>query len=156
MSRIPTIWLAEPRYSKISGTIVEIRMPKFRLPTSSLAILAKNPELSGYLVAIMIKPNPSIKQMFATFDPKTLPTETPIVCGLQIENMATKSSGREVEKATSINPIFVFPMPVALARLIELEIAILLALANTTNEATRIAMLPTIPICSSTFSSPFQ
>jgi hypothetical protein len=61
------------------------------------------------------------------------------------ENMTTTSSGREVEKATSMNPILVFPKPVTLAKLTELVIAQLLALIKTINEAIRTAMFPIIP-----------
>jgi len=46
----------------------------------------------------------------------------PIDWGSMMANTTRKSSGREVEKATSINPIFVFPKPVTLAKLTELVI----------------------------------
>ena len=83
------------------------------------------------------------------FDPSTLPTEMPIVSGFKVENIATKSSGREVEKATSMNPVFVFPKPVTLANLTELVIAKLLAFIKTASDAMRTAMFPTNPNCSS-------
>jgi hypothetical protein len=98
----------------------------------------------------MMKPTPSIKHTFAMFDPKTFPTEMPIVWGAPIANKATKSSGREVENATSKKPILVFPKPVALAKLTELVIAKLLAFNKTTNAIMRTAMFPSIPSCSST------
>jgi hypothetical protein len=53
-----------------------------------------------------------------------------------------------VEKATSMNPILVFPKPVTLARLTELVIVKLLALIKTASEAIRTAMFPIIPSCS--------
>ena len=62
-----------------------------------------------------------------------------------IENKTTTSSGREVEKATSMNPILVFPKPVTLAKLTELVIVQLLALIKTINETTRTVMFPIIP-----------
>ncbi|HCW08284.1 MAG TPA: hypothetical protein DGG95_13065 [Cytophagales bacterium] len=136
--------------SRTKGTRDETRRPKFKLPTSSLAILVKNPVLLGYFTAIIMKPIPSIKHMFAMFDPKTLPTEMPIVSGFQIANMATKSSGREVEKATNKNPIFVFPRPVTLAKLTELVIAKLLAFIKISNVTIRTATFPAIPSGSST------
>jgi hypothetical protein len=71
-----------------------------------------------------------------------------------IENMTTTSSGREVEKATSMNPILVFPKPVTLAKLTELVIVKLLALIKTTNEAIRTAMFPILPSCSNTLLVP--
>jgi len=64
-----------------------------------------------------------------------------------IANITTKSSGREVEKATSKKPTLVFPKPVTLAKLTELEIAKLLDLIRTTNEAARTAMFPITPSC---------
>jgi hypothetical protein len=88
------------------------------------------------------------------FDPRTLPTEIPIVLGFIIENRTTTSSGREVEKATSMNPILVFPKPVTLAKLTELVIVKLLALIKTTNEAIRTAMFPILPSCSNTLLVP--
>jgi hypothetical protein len=70
--------------------------------------------------------------------------------------MATESSGKDVEKATSMNPIFVFPKPVMLAMLIELLIAKLLDLIKTANDASRIAIFPIDPSCSNTSCfSPF-
>jgi hypothetical protein len=71
-----------------------------------------------------------------------------------IENMTTTSSGREVEKATSMNPILVFPKPVMLAKLTELVIVKLLALIKTPNEAIRTAMFPILPSCSNTLLIP--
>ena len=129
-----------------------MKIPKLRFPTSSLAILVKNPALSGYFVAIMRNPIPRIKHMLIIFDPKMLPSETPIVCGSMIANMATKSSGNEVEKATSRNPTFVFPNPVMLAKLTELVIVRLLDLIKTINEIIRTMTFPIIPNCSITFS----
>jgi hypothetical protein len=88
--------------------------------------------------------------MLIMFDPKMLPTEMPIVCGFTIANIATKSSGKDVEKATRMNPTFVFPNPVTLAKLTELVIVKLLALIRTTNEAIRTTIFPIIPSCSNT------
>jgi len=88
------------------------------------------------------------------FDPRTLPTEIPIACGFMRENMTTASSGREVEKATNMNPILVFPKPVMLAKLTELVIVKLLALIKTPNEAIRTAMFPILPSCSNTLLVP--
>jgi hypothetical protein len=68
--------------------------------------------------------------------------------------MTTTSSGREVEKATSMNPILVFPKPVTLAKLTELVIAKLLALIKTASEAMRTAMFPILPSCSNTLLVP--
>ena len=86
--------------------------------------------------------------MFTMFDPRTLPTEMPIFSGFRVANIATKSSGREVEKATSMNPVFVFPKPVTLASLTELVIAKLLAFIKIASDAIRIAMFPIDPNCS--------
>jgi hypothetical protein len=71
-----------------------------------------------------------------------------------MENVTTTSSGREVEKATSMNPILVFPKPVTLAKLTELVIAKLLALIKTASEEMRTAMFPILPSCSNTLLFP--
>ena len=78
------------------------------------------------------------------------PNEIPTVIGSTIANIATKSSGKEVEKATSRNPTFVFPNPVILAKLTELEMVKLLDLIRTINEIIRIIIFPIIPNCSIT------
>jgi hypothetical protein len=80
-----------------------------------------------------------------------LPSEIPTVCGSKIAKKATKSSGKEVEKATNKNPTLVFPKPVTLAKLTELVIVKLLALIRTTKEMKRTRIFPIIPSCSNNF-----
>jgi hypothetical protein len=88
--------------------------------------------------------------MFTMFEPKTFPIDTPMVSGFTTENTATNSSGKDVEKATRMNPTVVFPNPVALATFIEWVIVRLLALSKTTNATIRIMTLPSRPNPSST------
>lgn len=63
--------------------------------------------------------------------------------------MVTKSSGKEVENATSKKPIFVFPRLEMLAIFTELVIAQPLDLIKTISEPRRIRRFPSIPNCSS-------
>jgi hypothetical protein len=63
--------------------------------------------------------------------------------------MDTRSSGKEVEKATSINPMVVLPKPVMSATFTELLIVTSLALARTASEPARTSTLPHIPSSSS-------
>jgi hypothetical protein len=80
-----------------------------------------------------------------------LPNEIPTVFESTMAKKATKSSGKEVENATSKNPIFVFPKPVTLATLTELVIVKPLARIRTTREIKRRIMFPIIPNCSNTY-----
>ncbi len=57
--------------------------------------------------------------MLTMLEPKTFPIEIPTFSGFNTAKIATKSSGKDVEKATKINPTVVFPNPVALATFIE-------------------------------------
>ena len=90
--------------------------------------------------------------MLTMLEPKTFPMDTPTFSGFNTEKMATKSSGRDVEKATRMKPIVVFPNPVTLAKLTELLIVRLLDLIRTINAIIRIIIFPIIPNCSITFS----
>ena len=63
--------------------------------------------------------------------------------------MDTRSSGREVENATRMNPMVVFPKPVISATLTELLIVTSLAFARIANETARTIVLPHIPSSSS-------
>jgi len=44
------------------------------------------------------KQTPSIKQMLTMLEPKTFPIDTPTFSGFNTAKMATKSSGKDVEK----------------------------------------------------------
>ena len=79
----------------------------------------RNLAFSEYFKAISIKIIPSTRHMFAMFEPRTFPMDTPTFSGSIIANMATNSSGKDVENATRMNPIAVFPKPVALATFTE-------------------------------------
>jgi hypothetical protein len=81
-----------------------------------------------------------------------LPTEIPVVWGFNVAKTATRNSGKDVEKATMMNPVFVFPKPVTLANLTELVMARLLAFIRIINATKRVAMLPIIPNCSNNYS----
>jgi hypothetical protein len=61
----------------------------------------------------------------------------------------TRSSGSEVEKATSMKPMVALPNPVMSATLTELLIATSLAFANTANAPNSTSTLPHIPSASS-------
>jgi hypothetical protein len=62
--------------------------------------------------------------------------------------MATNNSGRDVEKATRINPTVVLPSPVMSAILTELVIVELLALPKMSKATTKAIALPISPSCS--------
>jgi hypothetical protein len=70
---------------------------------------------------------------------------TPIAPCPIAAKMDTQSSGRDVEKATKINPTVVFPKPVISATLTEFVIVQSLALFRASNEAKRISALPNGP-----------
>ena len=57
--------------------------------------------------------------MLTMLEPKTFPIDTPTFSGFNTAKMATKSSGRDVEKATKMNPTVVFPNLVTLATFID-------------------------------------
>src|SRR4030067_2588031 len=92
-----------------------MKSPKWRLPSSSFAILGNVREFFEYLKAIRRKQIPRIRLMFTTFETRTFPMDTPTFSGSSTANIATHSSGKDVEKATSMKPTVVFPKPEALA-----------------------------------------
>ena len=95
-----------------------MKSPKYRLPSSSFAILGKTRDFSGYFRDISRKQTPSMRQMLIILEPKTFPIDTPMFVGFNAEKTAMKSSGSDVEKATRMKPTVVFPSPVTLATLI--------------------------------------
>ncbi len=66
-------------------------------------------------------------------------------------NMATNSSGKDVVKATRINPMVVFPKPVAPATFTEYLIVTVLAWLRAAKAAIRSNRLPIHPISSNIF-----
>jgi hypothetical protein len=98
---------------------------------------------------------PSIRQMFTMFEPRTFPMATPMLSCPITEKIDTHSSGKDVEKATNMNPIVVFPKPVISATFTELVIVQSLALYKASSEATRINALPNGPHPSNIAASPF-
>jgi len=101
------------------------------------------------------KQTPSIKQMFTILEPKTFPIATPMLSCPITEKIDTQSSGKDVEKATNMNPTVVFLKPVISATLTELVIVQSLALYKASSEATRINTLPNGPHPSNKTASPF-
>lgn len=93
--------------------------------------------------------------MFTMFEPKTFPMATPIASCPIAAKIDTESSGKDVEKATKMNPTVVFPKPVMSATLTEFVIVKSLALSRATNDAKRIRTLPNSPHSSNKAGSPF-
>jgi hypothetical protein len=93
--------------------------------------------------------------MFTMFEPKTFPMATPILSCPIAAKMDTQSSGKDVENATRMNPIVVFPKPVMSATFTELVIVQSLDLYKASSEATRINALPNDPHSSNKAGSLF-
>ena len=91
--------------------------------------------------------------MLTMLEPNTFPIETPTFSGFNTENMATKSSGSDVEKATKMKPTVVFPSPVTLATFMECVMVKSLALLKAANAAISITTLGSRPNPSSTCST---
>ncbi len=91
---------------------------------------------------------PRIKAMLTMLEPKTLPIETPTFSGLVAENTDTLSSGKDVAKPTSTNPIVDFPKPVISDTLIEFLIVTSLPITKRSTDASKIIALLRIPSCS--------
>jgi hypothetical protein len=72
------------------------------------------------------------------------PIATPIL-SVKAEKIDTERAGNDVQKATRINPVVVFPEPVTSATLTALSIVESLALSKTTSATTRINMLMSSP-----------
>ena len=117
------------------------KRPKYRLPISFFAMDGRSFALFEFFRATMKKQMPRIRQIFTMFEPKTFPMATPMVSCPIAEKMATESSGKDVEKATRMNPTVVFPKPVMSATLTEFVIVQSLALSKTSNAARRISAL---------------
>jgi hypothetical protein len=92
--------------------------------------------------------------MFTMFEPKAFPIATSTVSIPATEKMDTLSADREVQKATRMKPVAVFPKPIVSAILIELVIVKSLVLSKTSNEATRITVFPRNPSSSNKAALP--
>ncbi len=99
----------------------QIKRPKLRLPSSSLANDGIKPFLRGRLRKRIKAARPTIRQIFTMLEPKTFPTEI-APSAVKAEMKATLTSGRDVEKASKLKPIEVLVSPVMSDTLIELAI----------------------------------
>jgi hypothetical protein len=79
------------------------------------------------------------------FEPKAFPMATSTVSSPTAEKIDTLSADKDVQKATMIKPVAVFPKPVISAILTELVIVKSLVLSKASNEAMRITVLPKNP-----------
>jgi len=89
------------------------------------------------------------------FEPNTFPMATPMLSCPIAAKMDTQSSGRDVEKATRMNPTVVFPKPVISATLTEFLIVQSLDLSKKSKESRRIATLPNSPSSSNNSANTF-
>ena len=110
---MPISWLADPMYSKPKGITEATNNAKCNSRVSSLTIAGRNLALSEYFKAISTKIVPSTRPMFAMFEPRTFPMDMSTFSGSNIANVATNSSGNDVEKATRTKPTVAFPKPEA-------------------------------------------
>ena len=87
---MPISWLADPTYSNPKGITEATNNAKCNSRVSSFTIAGRNLVLSEYF-----------------------PMDMPTFSGSIIANIATNSSGNDVEKATRTKPTVAFPKPVA-------------------------------------------
>ena len=95
---------------------------------------------SNFLRAVRIRQKPSISDTFARFDPTVFPTA---MSSLPVREamIDTENAGRDEQKETKTNPIFVFPYP-ALSEIFTALVTVRsLARSKTTKEMISISVL---------------
>ena len=122
-----------------------MKRPNWRLPISSFAIAKMKLGNRGRLKTIIRMHTPRTKAMFTMLEPNTFPIETPTLAGFATAKTETLSSGNEVAKPTSTNPMVVFPKPVASEIFMAFLMVNSLPTTRRTIEASRMIALPSRP-----------
>ena len=125
--------------------ILAANNPNWRLLISSRVINGRKSMHTRFFHEEYNMQAPKTKQIFMMLLPNTLPRATPTAFSLAVLNIATVSSGRDVDNAIRIKPTAVLPKPVISAILSLFEMVHLLNLLSRIKEAA--SMLELINIC---------